>query len=80
MAEKMCTNPGRFPPHREDLLNAIFLPEGLHAVDELDFYALLGRQPFGVRADRIAERLRELLRVIEQADVPAIEFGGHRLG
>jgi len=32
-----------------------------------------------VSANRITERLRELLRVIEQADVPPIEFGGHRL-
>jgi len=40
---------------------------------------LLGRQQLGVSAKRISERLRELLGVIEQPDVPSIELAGHRL-
>ena len=68
------------PPLREDLLDAIFLAKGLHALDVLDLHPFVGRQLFGASADGLAERQRELLGVIEQASVPAIEFGGHRLG
>jgi hypothetical protein len=64
----------------QDLLNAIFLSEALHALDELDLHAFLGCQTLGVRPNGLAERQRELLGVIEQPDASAIEFGGHRLG
>lgn len=46
---------------RENLLNAIFLAEGLHALDVLDLHPSLGHQPFGVRTNRIAERLPNCL-------------------
>ena len=68
------------PPHCQDLLDAVFFAEGLHALDVLDLHPFLVRQLFGASADGIAERQRELLGVIEQADIPAIELGGHRLG
>ena len=57
-----------------------FLAEGLHALDVLDLPPFLARELFGASADGIAERQRELPGVIEQADVPAIELGSHRLG
>lgn len=49
----------------QDLLDAIFLPKALHALDELDLHTFLGRHTFGVSAYRLAERQRELLGVIE---------------
>jgi len=57
--------PGTVATLDQDLLNAIFLPEALHALDELDRHAFPGRYKFGVSANGLAERQRELLGVIE---------------
>lgn len=54
--------------HRENLLNVIFLAEAFHTLDVLDLHAFLSRQPLGVSESHRGMR-RELLRVIEQADV-----------
>src|SRR6185436_17999745 len=56
----------------EDLLDAIFLAEGLHLPDVLDRDFLFGCDLLCVSADGIPERLNEL-RVVEQAKASAVE-------
>jgi hypothetical protein len=62
----------------EDLLDAIFLAEGLHLSDVLDRDSLFGCDLLCVSADGIPERLHEL-RVVEEANASAVEHRGHRL-
>lgn len=61
----------------EDLLDAIFLAEGLDLPDVLDRHALFGRNLLRVSTNGVAERLNEL-RVVEQPDPSSIQLGGHR--
>src|SRR6478752_10091827 len=42
----------------EDLVNLVLLAKALRSADELDLQPVLGRQPFSVFPQRLAQRLR----------------------
>ena len=63
----------------DDLSDAILLAEALRLLDVLDLDAFFGSDAFGLCAYRLAKRLRELCRVVEQPDAAAIECDRHRL-
>ena len=67
-----------FPAPGQDFLHAVLFAE-VPLADELDLDARLGRQPLGVVAQLIAERLGEP-RVVKDAHFPLVQIRGHALG
>ncbi len=59
-------------------LDPIFLANVVFA-QELDLDPVLGGQPFGVLAQRVAKRLGEL-GIVEDADLALVQIRGHALG
>jgi hypothetical protein len=65
-----------FPPLAQDRPNAIFLAEAVDRTDELDLYAVLLGDPFGVTSDLLPQRLGEA-GVVEEADPMLPQVVGH---
>jgi hypothetical protein len=61
----------------QDLLHPVFLPH-IPLAEELDLDPAVGRQPFGVLAKLVPERLCEL-RVVEDPDLSLVQIRGHSL-
>jgi hypothetical protein len=66
-AENDVHQHGPAAARREYLLNAAFLAEALYALDVPDLHSFLCRQTLGTCAKRLAERQRELVRVVRKS-------------
>ncbi len=66
------------PPLGQDLLDAVFVAD-IALAEKLDLDSVVGRQPLGILAKLVAERLGEF-RIVEDPNLALVQIRGHPSG